>query len=185
MSCPTLMTNRLTLRAHGVADFDSSLALWSDPEVVRFIGGKTATAEEVWARLLRYSGHWALLGFGFWTIHEAATGAFVGEAGLADFRRAITPPLGPDPEAGWVLAPQAHGRGYAREAVSAILGWADETLQAARTTCIIDPLNAPSLKLADKLGYRAFARGLYRGEEVVMLERARPGAGLYVMREEV
>jgi RimJ/RimL family protein N-acetyltransferase len=178
MTCPTLTTDRLTLRTHGLVDFEDSFALWSDPEVVRFIGGKTATAEEVWARLLRYRGHWALMGFGFWSIHDTASGAFVGEAGLADFRRAMTPPLGPDPEAGWVLAPHAHGRGYASEAVSAILAWADATLEASRTTCIIDPSNAPSLKLAAKLGYRPFGRGLYRGDGVVMLERKRPGGGV-------
>lgn len=175
MRCPTLTTDRLTLRAHGLADFDDSLALWSDPQVVRFIGGQTATAEEVWARLLRYSGHWTLMKFGFWAIHEAANGLFVGEAGLADFRRAMTPALGPDPEAGWVLSPRAHGRGYASEAMSAILAWADATLGASRTTCIIDPSNAASLKLAAKLGYQPFGRGLYRGEEVVMLERKRLG----------
>jgi RimJ/RimL family protein N-acetyltransferase len=176
MICPTLTTERLTLRGHGLSDFDDSLTLWSDPDVVRFIGGKTATAEEVWARLLRYSGHWALLGFGFWTIHETATGAFVGEAGLADFRRAIAPPLGPDPEAGWVLIPGAHGRGYASEAMRGILGWADRTLGAPRTTCIIDPSNVASLKLAAKLGYKPFGHGLYRGDEVVMLERENPAA---------
>jgi RimJ/RimL family protein N-acetyltransferase len=178
MSCPTLTTDRLALRAHGLTDFEDSLALWSDPEVVRFIGGKTATAEEVWARLLRYRGHWALLGYGFWTIHETATGLFVGEAGLADFRRAMTPTLGPYPEAGWVLSPRVHGRGYANEAMSAILAWADRVLRAPRTTCIIDPSNAPSLKLAAKLGYQPFGRGVYRGDEVIMLERERPGGGL-------
>ncbi len=177
MTCPTLATDRLTLRGHGLADFDDSLALWSDPRVVRFIGGKTATAEEVWARLLRYGGHWSLMGFGFWTIHESATDAFVGEAGLADFRRAITPPLGPDPEAGWALSPRAHGRGYASEAMTAILAWADRALGAPRTTCIIDPANAASLKLAAKLGYEPFGRGLYRGDEVVMLERQCTGGG--------
>jgi len=172
-----LTTDRLTLRGHGLADFDDSLALWSDPRVVRFIGGKVATAEEVWARLLRYGGHWALMGFGFWTIHDTATGVFIGEAGLADFRRAITPGLGPDPEAGWVLSPKAHGRGYAREAMSAILAWADAKLGASRTTCIIDPANAASLKLAAKLGYERFGRGVYRGDDVVMLERRRLGGG--------
>ncbi len=178
MNCPTLTTDRLILRGHGLADFDDSLALWSDPQVVRFIGGKTATAEEVWARLLRYRGHWALLGYGFWTIHDKVSGLFVGEAGLADFRRAITPALGPDPEAGWALSPQAHGRGYASEAMSAILAWADAKLRASRTTCIIDPANAPSLKLAAKLGYRPFGQGIYRGDEVAMLERERPSGGL-------
>lgn len=174
MTCPILTTARLTLSAPALADFDDSLALWSDPAVVRYIGGKLSTAEDVWARLLRYRGHWSLLGFGFWTLRETATGAFIGEAGLADFRRAITPPLGPDREAGWVLVPRAHGQGYAAEAMRAILHWADTALAAPRTTCIIDPLNTPSLKLAAKLGYQPFDRGLYRGDEVVMLERIRP-----------
>lgn len=174
VSCPTLATPRLTLRAHRAADFEDSVAMWSNPDVVRFMGAKPATPEEVWARLLRYIGHWTLLGYGFWLISETASGAFVGEAGLADFRRAISPPLGADPEAGWALAPWAHGRGYAAEAVSAILGWADQSLGAPRTVCIIDPRNAPSLTLAGKLGFRLYGKGLYRGDEALMLERLRP-----------
>ncbi len=172
MSCPTLVTARLTLRAHTAADFADSLAMWSDPDVVRFMGARPATSEEVWARLLRYVGHWTLLGYGFWLISETASGAFVGEAGLADFRRAISPPLGADPEAGWALAAWAQGRGYAAEAVGAVLNWADHTLGAARTVCIIDPQNAPSLTLAGKLGFRVYDKGLYRGDETLMLERS-------------
>jgi GNAT superfamily N-acetyltransferase len=54
---------------------------------------------------------------------DRETGRFVGEVGFADFRRAITPALGDRPEAGWILSPSAHGRGFAREAMDAALGW--------------------------------------------------------------
>ena len=50
------------MRPHTLDDFLDSFAMWSDPEVIRYIGGKPFTREEVWARLLRYAGHWAHAG---------------------------------------------------------------------------------------------------------------------------
>ena len=88
-------TERLTLRRPRLDDFEESLAMWADPAVVRHISGKPTTREEMWARLLRYVGHWELMGFGFWVVREKGTGRFVGEVGLADFRRDMDPPLGP------------------------------------------------------------------------------------------
>ena len=70
--------------------------MWGDPAVARFIGGKPFTREEVWARILRYVGHWTLMGFGFWAIEEKATGDFIGEVGLADFQRDLDPPWATD-----------------------------------------------------------------------------------------
>jgi RimJ/RimL family protein N-acetyltransferase len=84
---PTLETGRLILRPHRREDFDSCAALWANPDVVRYIGGKPFTREEVWARLLRYAGHWQWLGFGFWALEEKETGAFAGELGFAEFMR--------------------------------------------------------------------------------------------------
>ena len=40
MQCPPIDTDRLTLRAHRIEDFEDMCAMWTDPEVVRFIGGK-------------------------------------------------------------------------------------------------------------------------------------------------
>ena len=57
----------------------------------RALGGQPFAAEDVWSKLLRYAGHWALLGFGYWAIEEKSSGRFVGEAGFADFKRAIEP----------------------------------------------------------------------------------------------
>ncbi len=113
-SVPELETDRLILRPHVREDFDESYALWSDETVTRFIGGKPFSREEVWSRLLRYAGHWALLGYGYWVIREKNSGRFVGEIGFADYQRDIEPPLGA-PEIGWALMPSMHGIGYATE----------------------------------------------------------------------
>ena len=59
--------------------------------------------------------------------------------------------------------------GYAHEAVSAALAWSDQRF--ARTVCIIDPENTPSLKLADRLGYREFSRAVFKDAPIILLER--------------
>lgn len=168
---PMLQTPRLVLRRHTLEDFDDAVAMWADAGVARFIGGKPATREEVWARLLRYAGHWALLGYGYWVIRERASGRFVGEIGFADFHRDIDPAFGDRPEAGWALAPWAHGQGFAGEALAAILSWADGQFRTKSTVCMIDPANAPSLRLAEKVGYREYTRTLYKGAPTLLFER--------------
>ena len=180
-TAPPIDTARLTLRGHRAGDIDESAALWADPIVVRHIGGRPFTREESWTRLLRYVGHWALLGFGYWVVRERASGRFVGEVGLADFRRDLTPSLGDDPEVGWVLATWAHGRGFATEAVRAALAWSDARHAAARladprrgpgrTVCLIDPENAASVRVAEKCGFREAGRATYRGEGTLVFER--------------
>ncbi|MGO8993634.1 MAG: GNAT family N-acetyltransferase [Polyangiaceae bacterium] len=170
-TAPTLTTPRLTLSAPALADFRDSFALWSDPEVVRFIGGRPFTREEVWGRLHRYVGHWALLGFGSWTVRDLATGRFVGDVGLFDFHRDVDPPYDGVPEAGWVLATWAHGKGLATEAVRAVLAWAETDLRTPRTVCMIDEGNARSIRVAAKCGYKEWRKTAYKGAPVTLFER--------------
>ena len=169
-AAPVLETLRLRLHGHTTADFPDSAALWSDPAVTRFIGGRPATAEEVWSRVLRYIGHWSALGFGYWAVREKDSNRFVGEVGLADFKRELDPPFGAAPEMGWALQPWAQGRGYASEAVAAVTAWSDRAL-GPRTVCMIAPDNAPSLRTADRCGYRPYAEAVYHGEPVRLFER--------------
>ena len=168
---PSLETERLILGAHSAGDLADSVALWSDPIVTRYIGGKRLTEEEVWTRLLRYIGHWSALGYGYWVIRERSTGHFIGEAGFADYKRDIDPPLAGRPEAGWVLRPSTHGRGYATEAVRAIVAWGEEHFRGARTVCLIAPENAPSIRVAEKVGYVEETRTTYHGEPVIIFAR--------------
>jgi RimJ/RimL family protein N-acetyltransferase len=167
---PVLSTARLRLRGQRRDDFEDCAAMWADERVTRFIGGKPSTREQCWARLLRYIGHWALMGFGYWVVEEKASGRFMGEIGFANYRRDIDPPLGDDPEMGWVLAPSAFGKGFASEATAAAVAWMDGEFRARRTVCMIDPLNTASLRLAEKRGFREFTRT--RAEKpVVLFER--------------
>lgn len=168
MTAPELRTDRLVLRPHAPADLDVLTAMWNAPEVYRMIGGAPRPREEVWIRLLRSIGQWQAFGYGSWVVCDA-TGV-VGEVGLIEARRAIDPPLAL-PEVGWTLAPAAHGKGYAHEALAAALGWTDGQGIAA-TTCIIDPGNAPSLRLAAKTGYAHVRDTTYKDHPIHVLERA-------------
>ncbi|MBB6096633.1 RimJ/RimL family protein N-acetyltransferase [Deinobacterium chartae] len=167
----TLETERLLLRAPTVADYPDSRAMWADPGVTRFISGRPLGGEESWSRLLRNIGHWVALGFGPMVVHEKASGRFVGEVGLMNFRRDTEPALPDAPEIGWVLAPWSHGQGFAGEAVRAVLGWGDAHLGAGRTVCMIDPENAPSLAVARKCGFVPCGEASHRGARILVLER--------------
>jgi RimJ/RimL family protein N-acetyltransferase len=174
-SAPLLETQRLKLRAHGLGDFTASAAMWADPQVTQFVGGKPFTEEESWTRLLRYVGHWALLGFGYWVVEEKQTGKFLGEVGFADYKRDLEPSLKGTPEIGWALASQAHGKGYATEAVRAAAAWGEVHFQKARTACIIHPENIASVRVAEKCGYRKSQSTTYKGKPTLMFVRD-PGA---------
>ena len=165
-TAPRLETEHLTLRCHEVADLDASAAMWADPIVVRHIGGRPFTREEVWRKILAYAGHWALLGFGYWAAEDKSTGRFVGEVGLADFRRDVVPSIEGLAEAGWVLAPWAHSKGLATEAVRAVLAW-----HRGPSVCLVDPDNGASLRVAGKCGYVEVARSVYHGKTEVLLRR--------------
>ncbi len=171
---PILETARLRLRGHRLDDFAACSAMWADPVVTRHIGGKPSTQEEVWTRLLRYVGHWAWLGFGYWALEEKASGEFIGELGFADFKRDIEPLLKDMPELGWALVSRAHGKGYATEAVGAATVWGDEHFGRKQTACLIHPENLASIRVAEKCGYRESQRTTYKDHEVILSVRPAP-----------
>ncbi len=168
---PELRTDRLVLRGHRLADFDDCRRMWGHPDVVRHIGGEPLSRERVWTILLRYVGHWALMGYGYWVVEDKATGRFLGEVGFAEGKRDIDPPLEDVPEMGWVLVPEAQGRGLATEAVRAALAWLEEQRGARRTLCIIDPENAASIRVAEKCGFERRATIVYKDEPIVVFHR--------------
>jgi RimJ/RimL family protein N-acetyltransferase len=168
---PILETERLRLRPHRLEDFSDCLAMWGDPEITRFIGGKPLSGEEVWARILRYAGHWRMLGYGYWLIEEKKSGLFVGEIGFADFKRQITPSFEGIPEIGWALSRQAQGKGYATEALRGAVGWGDAHFGPIPTACLINPDNVASIRVAQKGGYEEFCRTFYKDHPAVIYRR--------------
>jgi RimJ/RimL family protein N-acetyltransferase len=172
---PVLETLRLRLRPHDIDDLAASLVMWVDPFTTRFIGGKPATEQSVWARLLNYAGHWSLMGYGYWVVELKETGQFIGEVGFSDFKRELRPSIGGMPELGWALTPSAHGKGYATEALKAAIAWGDQYFgEQAQTVCLIDPGNVASLRVAAKCGYREKLRTTYADSPVLLFSRTSP-----------
>ena len=171
---PLVETPRLYLRERRLSDFPAIAAMQADGEVMRYIAGAPVSEEDAWGKFVRMHGLWALTGIGFWLVEEKASGAVIGEVGLADFKRAIDPPLGPDPEYGWMLARSAQGKGYAAEALAAALQWGDRRFHGARFSCIIDGANTPSVRLAERRGFRRERTALYKGKEIIVFRRPAP-----------
>jgi RimJ/RimL family protein N-acetyltransferase len=173
-AAPVIETERLRLRSHAIGDFSDCVAMWSDPQVVRYTIGEPSPPQRTWLRILGYRGHWALLGFGYWAVQEKATDRYVGELGFADFKRNLNLSLDGIPELGWALAPWAQGRGYATEALGAAVAWGDQQFQSRRTSCIIHRDNAKSLRIAAKLGYAVVLQAPTDAEPYAILARETP-----------
>ncbi|RYU81317.1 GNAT family N-acetyltransferase [Hymenobacter persicinus] len=171
-AAPRLETDRLLLRGCQATDLPAFAAMWAEPDFYRYLGGQPLAEEDVWTKLQRTAGHWPLMGFGYWAVEEKATGHFLGLIGFSDFHRAMEPSIQGVPEIGWVLAPHSHGKGYATEAIRAVLAWGDEQFGRARTVCIIDPQNQASLRVAEKCGYRLIGEAIYKEQPILLLERA-------------
>ena len=56
-------------------------------------------------------------------------------------------------DVGYALLPSAWGRGYANEAVTALLDWGFETLALNRVEADIDPRNTASARALERLGF--------------------------------
>ena len=165
-----IVSERLILTPTAVSDFDDCHAARTDPDVMHFIGGPAAS-EDTWLKLLRNIGHWSAFGHGLFTVRERHGGRYVGDVGLATFFRDLGADFDPFPEAAWVLARSAHGKGYASEAVQAAHDWFFERREKVRTVCIINPENLPSVRVAERIGYRPFNEATYKGSTVTMFER--------------
>ncbi|MBX3567421.1 MAG: GNAT family N-acetyltransferase [Rhizobiaceae bacterium] len=170
---PVIAAGRVILRPHRLADFDAYAEMWAEPSVTRFIGGRARSREESWLRFLRHAGMWSMLGYGYWAIEDAESGAFAGEGGFHDLKRGMTPSIEGLPEAGWALRGTWQGRGIASEVVGAMVGWADHALDAPKTVCIIDPLNVASIRVAERNGYAKVGEAIYGDDRPGLYERPR------------
>jgi RimJ/RimL family protein N-acetyltransferase len=167
---PVIETARLILRQNRLSDLEDRVAITGDPEFMRFVGG-VYDRQENWSRILRYLGHWVAFGFGFFAVEEKATGRHVGNVGMARFERDLGADFDTAPEAGWLVAQQAEGKGYATEGMVAAMDWYAQTFGPERMVCMVDPANTASLRVAEKLGFRPYREAVSRGAPVVLHER--------------
>lgn len=146
---PTLTTPRLILRPPEQADFDGFATMCADPETMRFLGG-VVPRDAAWRLLATLAGSWALLGHGMFSVLERDTGRWVGR--LGPWYPGGAAGSWPGTEVGWGLLRETTGRGYATEGAEAAIDWAVDHLGWTHVIHCIDPLNTPSIAVAERLG---------------------------------
>ena len=169
-----LQSERLQLEMWGAQHAEMLVWLSSLPEVMRFIGPGGPWSRE-WAEEVaeRQRQHWAAHGFGWRPATETATGELVGFIAL-NFAGEGTSRLDPgEYELGWWLAPQASGRGLAREGAAAIRDEAFDALGAPSVVARIQPGNKRSIAVAQATGLTYdFSTTGRSGEPVVVYRLA-------------
>jgi ribosomal-protein-alanine N-acetyltransferase len=143
-----LTTSRLHLRPFTAADHEAIHAVYSDPEVMRYVGhGAHRSMAETLRALRVYAEVLAAHGYSFLAVVERDCGVVVGDAGLN--------PLGgrgPDVELGYTVARAAWGRGYATEVGRALVEHAFTVLGVPRVVAQVEPANTASRHVLEKLG---------------------------------
>jgi RimJ/RimL family protein N-acetyltransferase len=139
-----ITTDRLVLRPITSGDAPLLAAVYTDPEVARFLTplDEIGTARQVEG----FVDEWQERGFGILAVLDRDTGEFMGRSGLRCW-----PQFG-EVEVGWVIRRDAWGRGLAIEAGQASLRWGFETLALAEITAIVHKKNVASMAVAERLG---------------------------------
>ena len=147
-----LETERLLLRPFEEGDLEALHAIHSDESVVRWLYNDVRTPEETRALLAHKIAGAALRGEGEWLSAAVAlreTGELVGDVSLLWASEAHR-----QGELGFVFHPSHQGKGYATEASRPMLAFAFEELGLHRVVGRLEPRNAGSARVLEKLGMR-------------------------------
>jgi RimJ/RimL family protein N-acetyltransferase len=141
---PVIETERLILRGWTLADAEPFARFYGD-EASRFVGGPVDAAE-AWRLMAAEAGHWVLRGYGMWAVEEKGGSRFAGLCGLWE------PGDWPELEIGWIFLPEHHGKGFATEAARRVRDYAYGEMKRQTLVSYIHPDNAPSKRVARRLG---------------------------------
>ena len=145
-----LETERLLIRQLTFDDADFIIELLNDPSFIQNIGDrKVRNVEDARAYVLNGPvASYAKNGFGLSLVILKATGESIGMCGLIK-RDALE-----DVDIGYAYLPRFWSKGYAIEAALAMKSHAKETVQLKRLVAIVDPANAGSIRVLEKLGMK-------------------------------
>lgn len=158
-----IVTERLVLRRSHADDAPTISAYRSDPEVHRYQGwertdheGVREEIESMASRAPGEPGGWVQF-----SVEERETGRLVGDVGMS--------PAEDEPgviKVGYTMDPAFQGRGYATEAVVALIAYAFDALGADVVRAYASAANLPSIRVAEKAGMRLVERfeRTYEGE---------------------
>jgi ribosomal-protein-alanine N-acetyltransferase len=144
-----LRTERLLLRRWRREDREPFAAMNADPRVMEFFPALLSRAESD-ARVDRIETHFEQHGFGLWAVEIAGVTPFAGFIGLSipSFEAHFTPCV----EAGWRLAAEHWGRGYAPEGARAALAFGFDSLGLGQIVSYTATSNLRSRRVMEKIG---------------------------------
>lgn len=152
---PILATARLRLRQFRAEDADAMHACFGNPEAMRFWNQPVYTKRIETERAVRNFIDCTPSYYRFWAVADAGTDRCLGLVNYHDghirSRRVAI---------GYIIDPARQRQGFATEAVSAMLDFIFGELGLHRVQAFIDPGNAASRALVEKLGFRC--EGLLR-----------------------
>ncbi|HEY3531340.1 MAG TPA: GNAT family N-acetyltransferase [Nocardioides sp.] len=160
--CFRVRPPRLRFREMARSDVGLMTGLPGDPEVMTYYPRPKTRAEALdW--ILWNRANYAEHGHGLWIV-ETREGDFVGDCGLT------WQPIGEERalEVGYHTMRAHQGRGYASEAAKSCLELATGPIGASHVVAIINPLNVPSPRVAEKLGMAVEHQTRVHGQEVVV-----------------
>lgn len=140
----TITADRIEL--HTVSDADvPDIHTHFTPDITRYMHPKAATDIEETQRFVVAARRKARAGIDLqMVVRRKANGEFLGCVGLHDLDR-------PDPETGVWIKQAAHSQGLGREAVSALLDWAQRQLDFTHVRYPVDRRNTASRAIAEHL----------------------------------
>ncbi|MEP0913187.1 GNAT family N-acetyltransferase [Leptolyngbya sp. GB1-A1] len=169
----TFETDRLRLRPwNPETEAEQAFEIYSDPEVVRFIGSPDVSVEARCEKIRQRNQKYLEVndGSGYWAIVEKATATPVGTAifqRIPDGAGQLTK----DWEVGWHLKRLVWGRGYATEAGRALLNYGLTELKLPVICAVAKPENSASIRVMERLGMSPKGRTQkYYGAELVLFE---------------
>jgi ribosomal-protein-alanine N-acetyltransferase len=155
-------TERLVVRTFEARDEEAWVAMFSDPEVTRFLPEAPRTKETFETQLSARHAMEAELGYAIWAVEDRATGTFMGQCGL---RPAATmdPSAGSEIDLAYHLTRVSWNRGYATEAVVAVLGHGLGSVGLERVMAVALPENVGSWRVMERAGMRYEGIASYYG----------------------
>ena len=145
---PVIETAQLRLRAPRIEDYAAYEGIACSPRGAGLADGGPMDRDDAWYDFANMVAAWTLRGHGLWTVEDRADATVLGFV-LLGFE-----PGDHEPELGYMFTAAAEGRGLAREAARAAMGHAFGTLGFTTLVSTIDPANARSIALAERLGGR-------------------------------
>jgi RimJ/RimL family protein N-acetyltransferase len=165
-----ITTDRLILRLMKASDVDDIHAYQSLEDVCRYLLFDPRTREEVAEKVAQHAASTRLADKGDYlqlALELPATEDTPARV-IGDSYFTITNPEQDGGEIGWTMHPDFMGKGYAREAASAVLDLAFGEMGLHRVVAQLDPRNDASIALCRSLGMRHeahFVKDLwFRGE---------------------